>query len=226
MEASRPALRAWGEVFGTTDNRFETVRMLGLLNDEVGLALSQMKTGAPSLSDDVYLPAFADISQTLNLEQLGVAWGNFRPLISEETLRQLKMCYELTPNQEEPVNPDELAQLSSDLEDFAANVLGSSLPNEVKTFVLKQISLIRAAIREYGVVGIRAFRTAIGMSLVELDANRDLIEQHQDEPEVRTLGSLLGRVFSLAERFNTLASAVEAGTKILELGGDISDKLP
>lgn len=225
LKLSRPAVLVWGKVFGT-NNEFETVRLLGLLHEEAGLAKSQMKASNPSLSEDLYIQGFANVEESIRVARLGEDWENFRRFLLPDVLRQLKTCAELTPRQEESVDADDLEQLASDLWEFELAVKEGSLPDDVKAFIMGQISIIKRAILEYQIVGIRAFNTALGVSLVELSANSDLIEEHQDEPEVRQLGTLWGRVFGIVERFNSLANAVDAGRKLLELGGNISDKLP
>jgi hypothetical protein len=226
---NKSTLDAWAATFGVNsvdfmDSQFETVRLLGLLKDELTLAKGQMQdTGA--LDEDSYSFAFGNALQAVDISYLASPWEGLKRNLTGETLRMLKICSEITPAQEAPIDEEQIANLDADLVEFEHSVLGSDLPAEIKAFIVDQIHVIRRAILEYRIIGSRAFRKASLDFAANIAEHRDLIEQNSDRKEVKTLAAYWRRFVDIAYTVSTLENAIEAGRKILELGEDVVDKI-
>ena len=97
----KSTLDAWAATFGVSDvdfmdHQFETVRLLGLLKDELTLVRAQMReTG--TLDEDSYSFTFLTALQAVDISSLASPWEGLKRNLTAKALRMLKICSELTP---------------------------------------------------------------------------------------------------------------------------------
>lgn len=222
-------LDAWARVFGVDSiepptSHFETLSLLGLLAEEARTAERQMKESA-ALSDELYEFAFRATEQAVDVTQLGSRWQTYKQRITPDVLRALQTCSELTRGEEGLIEEADLAILVEELASFEEAVIGGVLADELKTFILQQIHIMRRAVLEYRVIGVRAFRAASVEVTTNAAEQGSLIDEHVEEEEVKTLAVYWKRLVYMASAVNIFRGAIEASGKMLELGGDVIDKM-
>jgi hypothetical protein len=227
-------LEVWGRVFEFGDKyslyTFEIVKMMGLLYDEVLLTLAKMQ--ATDYSDHLYTEAINNAREALDVGALESSqWSSKEHLLSIQTRQALHFCAELLPDEEEFILDTELEQLWEQLQALRTAVVDSSVPGQVKTFVLEQIGIIEQAIRNYPIIGIRAFRSALPEGVASFIENREMVRNVLDaedvDKEVREevqeqltiLRRIWGQVQSVAEKTGPILTIVNAVQKALELTG-------
>lgn len=215
-------LAAWSNAFGVSetdylDGRHDTLYMLGLLDKQAKLAQLQAKENL-SLTDDEIEDTFRMVSQAMDVSTLSQVWKTRKTHITDDTLRTLKAYSRDLPEDLETVNQYELQQVQRDLEEFAKRVEEKVEDNNLKYFLLEQITIIRRALLEYYVVGAGAFRTAFGRYFAELQDphNRKVYEDHKDSSWLKKLGELWGRSLRLYGTYKALddvgaMQAIESG---------------
>jgi hypothetical protein len=94
-------------------------------------------------------------------------------------------------------------------------VLASSMPQALKTFILEQLELIRRAIFEYRIRGIERLQEALETSIGALIVNNNLINQGADYEEVRKLGMIVSGLAAVVSFATDTTSLLETVGKYL-----------
>ncbi len=229
VDGSLSTLAAWTytlkvNTMGTLDERYDTIHLMHLLENEVALAETQTQS-ADVLSDDLYDFAFVKAKHAIDVANLGIQWWTYKQHLTDDALMMLKACSQVIPAQEEWLPSAELEDLAVELKSFRENIMSNSLRADVKAFVWRQIGIMERTILEAEIIGSRAFTRGMAEFAAELQNNRDLVENNRDEPDIRTLAGYWRRFVDVVSQVNTLGDMIEKGKSMLELGGDVVDKL-
>ena len=65
------------------------------------------------------------------------------------------------PHEEEELSPDEWSALVGELDEIEALLRASTLHPHIREFALRQVRLLRAALRQYGIAGIKPVEHAL-----------------------------------------------------------------
>lgn len=205
-----PTLAAWSNAFGVSetehlDDRYDTLHMLGLLDREAKVARLQAKENldiAPAAVDDTFQPVFS----AMNVAALSQGWANYKKYLTDDLLRTLREYSRDLPEDSEAVNEHELQQVRRDLEEFAKRVREEVTDDDLKSFLLNQITIIRKAFLEYYIVGVKAFRDASGRVFAELQSpeNIEVFEEHKESDWIKQVETLCRRVTMLSATYTAI----------------------
>jgi len=194
----------WTEFFsvrGANSNEvgFETVRLLSLLSAQAYEVVRKLKE--TSLSEDLYSNAFQVISRVFAVETLPNQWDYCRQLLAKDVMVSLKYCAEILPSDEESIDAEELSTLDKEIDDLWQEVEQQELPEDVKAFVLRHLAMIKKAIKEYPIVGIRAFQEAQDRAMVDIVKNAEVVRTHSKNPKVRAVMKYWAKVKGFIDAF-------------------------
>jgi hypothetical protein len=234
-------LNAWGSTFQTLDlpnPQFETFRLLQLLIEQVDNLAIEVEDFGLDRSD--YQVTFNSLYNILKITNLDTPWQHYQRNITDEVIRQLGMFAQWSQIDEPMVPVEDIAQLKEDLQRFQHEVLQSDIDERLRAFVLKQIRTILGALREYPIRGEEAIEDGDTTLLATFISEHELLREHKGEEVVEETMSMWERMTNLlpwGNFFINLArilmdadvdpqKAIEAGSKAIEAGRDIVDKLP
>ncbi len=150
-----PTIQVWSFVFNITDHRytefgdtrFEALRLLGLLNEQVQRVKFEVAQRGVAQSDTS--AAFQRIEAVVTSFNFDVPWEQYRTQITDETLWQLGIFSAMSLEDEQVVPAEDFVKLKQDLEAFLAEVMDNVTDERLLAFVLKQIRTILQALRDY-----------------------------------------------------------------------------
>lgn len=215
-------LEAWAEVFDIPkpDSKdipleFEetvvsSILQLRKLVDEVEEELRRFE----GLDLELYLRPFSRLRYVTRLAFL--TNNNFYSVLAQLTegdMTVLAFCVaKMAELPAEPIITEEqLKELSEDVNALYAQVLESSLENELRTIILDRLQSIKIAIHQYHIRGIVRLREELEKSIGVLVLNEDLIKQSNDREEVKRFGNIvtnLATYISIAANVSKLAEMV------------------
>ena len=101
-------------------------------------------------------------------------WSSVRDLVGPGTLRVFRMCSQLTPVEEKKVNEADLEDLKVELREFRSYT-NQNLEGRLRDFVAAQIDIMDTAIRDYQIIGPKAFGEGTVRLAADTAENQDLI---------------------------------------------------
>jgi hypothetical protein len=216
--AGAPYLRLWGSVFGISENadhthEDEVVAGLAALRGEIGLARTRLvEKGCPLQLFDSQLNRIKAIASPtlLNQDCKGVKAEH-----KNDVRLALEWAAWVLPDEEAEVATEDIASLAAELIDIEESITQLDLAPQTRDFMLRQIGLIRAALRLYGINGIapveEALEQSIGVLKRSAAATKDL---EGAAPEVkgvwRRVAGVLTRVADLADKVDKVHKGAQA----------------
>jgi hypothetical protein len=199
------------------ERAYETVGLIRLLLSEVDETRRKMK--GTQFSEAVYDDALNVVKKICSVEHLYNAWEHFRPSLTKDVLLSIRVCAEALPNEEEQIDADELTTLSKEIDELWKNVEEQQLPDELKAFVFRQLELIKKAIREYPVVGLRAFSNAEREMMLHYAMNVSIVKENSSKPEVQKLGKIWGKIKKFIDEFGKILKLLKDANDVYDIGG-------
>ena len=195
----------WAELFGLSSpnsrlRNYEVARLVALFAGE--LEDVKMKIRLTGFGSDLYQKSFEAVEQVIVVDNLFNAWDNYKPILREEVFLALKWCTAAMQSEETPIEEADLTELSKELNELEKSVRHGNLTEQVKVFVLHHIELIRKAIREYPIVGIRAFSQAERDALMHFAIYHVVVRENESTPEVQKLGKIWKKVIKYVDEFS------------------------
>lgn len=171
------------------------------------------------INHELYLTPFPRIMPVLRIDNFNT--GNFEiyfQAITDGDMAILALgSEELSKRHIEPsIDEEELKEILLSVNHLFDEVQSSSLPKELKTYILTQLELIRRGINEYRITGVARLQEALATTIGSMLLNRDLINQSSDKPEV-------GRFANLAMRFASVVTFASDTTSLID---NVSKFLP
>lgn len=202
-----PTLAAWSKAFRVSetkylDDRHDTLYMLGLLDKQAKIAQLQAKENldvAPATVEKTFQPVF----QATDVIAIAQRWESRKNFITDDLLRTLRGYSRDLPEDSEAINEYELQQVQRDLEEFARRIEEEVANDDLKRFLLNQITIIRKAFLEYDVVGGKAFSDASGRLFADLQRpeNIEVYEEHKNSDWMKEAETLCRRVTMLSTTY-------------------------
>jgi len=212
-------LKAWMAVLriGNIDQKkapFEIARKIDLLQDELIEARREMQK--KHYSEDIYSVGFEAAEAIL---QMGAIYGNidsYRNHLTPEALKALKFVAETIPDDEDEVTPEQLSELQAEIDRLREKIESGDLPSNVKLFIYKQIAIIENAIRDYSIVGAKAFKTAFDEALPDIAMNKEDIAEYAETEEIKTLGTIWDKAIQYGGNAFKYGSYAATAVKVIE----------
>lgn len=163
-----PFLQLWGSVLGIAENADHTHEdavtvSLMAIRDEIGLAkLRLAEAGCPA---GLYAQYFEQVRGIASSTLLHQDWKGHKPGLQSDVRLALAWAAWVLPDDEDRISAEEVGSLMIELDALAASLEQADLPSLTRTFVVRQIDLIRSALRLYAIQGIAPIEKAWEQSL-------------------------------------------------------------
>lgn len=213
-----PYLRLWGSVFGISDNanhthEDEVIAGLAALRGEIGLARARLlERGCPPQLFDRYFNTVKGLASPtlLNQDCKGVRVDS-----KNDVRLALEWATWALPDEEDEVSTEDVRGLVDELAAIEESINQLDLAPQTRDFMLRQIGLIRAALRLYGINGIAPVEDALEQSIGVLKrsaaATKDL---EGATPEVkgvwRRVVGVLAKAADLADNVDKVHRGAQA----------------
>lgn len=213
-----PYLRLWGSVLGVSENadhshEDEVIAGLAALRGEIGLARTRLlEKGCPPQLFDRYFNIVKGLASPTLLNQ---DCKGFRAESKNDVRLALEWAAWVLPDEEDEVPSEDMASLAADLADLEASINQLDLAPQTRDFMLRQVGLIRAALRLYGINGIApvedALEQSIGVLKRSASATKDLEGANPEVKGVwRRLAGTISKVADLAEKVDKVHKGAQA----------------
>jgi hypothetical protein len=200
---------------------FEIARKIDLLRDE--LIEARQKMQEKHYSEDLYAIGLKSAGHILQIEAIHSQLSNYRNDVSPEVIKALKFVAETIPDEEDEVTPEQLGELQANINELIGKVNNGNLPDRVKEFIYRQVEIIENAIRDYNIIGAKAFKTAFDSGLADIAINKEDIAEYAETEEVRTWGKIWKKAIQYggsAFKYGSYAkTAVEMIDTVVKIAG-------
>jgi hypothetical protein len=193
---------------------FEVTRMLELFYGELEKTRQQME--ASNFSSDLFAPTFKTIAERVTPGLMHNAWGGYANDL-QGTLHSLRFCSEILPNEENLMSEEQLLYIREMLETLESKLVAGNLPIYVQEFIIEQIQIIRKALRDYIIVGGKAFKRALADGFISYNENEETIIQYQETEELKLLLDTWDQVSTAAKHTVKPKKLLAPGVKFQEL---------
>jgi hypothetical protein len=174
--------QAWIKALGLDSEKFkenphELYQQIGRISSEIE-SVGRGMAGC-LLSKPLYAPYLDRLQRTVSISNFDTSWGSFKPFLQSDTLLSLRVCAELLPR--EPIIPlAELESLLNSIIEIRNEINEASLSLKTKEFLLRQLSILEAGIRDYPLSGNRSITEAFHKGFNEV-ANASAPEKPGEE---------------------------------------------
>ena len=189
--------QAWSKVLGLdaldkAEANYRIADSLSLIRAELDHLQEQM--GQLSVNADLYVPYLKRCRNALNISNLQNGWSGCRGQIKEDTLLSLKLCADLTPDEEVNLSSEELEEILQRVQDLREQLENSKLPSSMQARIAKHLGLISSAIQKYPIVGAAALRDGFRGGVTELLEDDELLHEAGSVEEAKEVIGIWGRV--------------------------------
>lgn len=186
-----------------------------VLRDEIELIKARLADkGCPSELYESYLRRVRNLaSPTIS----GQPWKSHKAGLPSDVRLALAWAAWFLPSEEDELTPDKWSSLMSELDAVEQSVDASGLSPYVREFILRQINLIRTALRHYGIAGIAPVESALEQTYGALTKNRSILEAEAASagPEGKTLlKKFTGAIHATAKAAETVDKLQRGGVAI------------
>lgn len=221
-DEKKKTAEVWATVFGiefkpTPAGFGEVARMLALLSEELEEAFRQME--ASDYSRDLYHATFNKARTAMGLAALNGNWKNLRQKLDGETLTILKFCSEVLPDEELRIPEGAFEAIVEILDTLRAAVAGEDMPEDLRIFIESQVTIIERALREFPIIGEKAFDRAVGEVLVTYPEYATVIEAYKGRKEIGLLDKAWNQILKWSARLGALQNLLSSGEGIIGLLG-------
>lgn len=232
-------LDVWVEVLGVTDRHdVEVSRRLVLLNEMLDDAENIIKLN-PKLNHGVYLSCFPQIRIVFSpLHLQNTREGLAIPHLTAEVMARLEFCSEaLHDNWSElDLTPDELSELSTELNTLIEGVAASAIAPALRKALLEALESARIAISLYRVYGAKGLRKNLQSLLGFVYTERTTLKQEsiKNADVLERLGKWIEKIDSVSSKALKVHKAlakpirflIEWATKPTESADEGEDEAP
>ena len=210
---------------------FQVTEKLLLLSKELDRAFKQTKENV-NLSSELYESAFSAVEKIIDPKNLYLSWAQTtKQLLTKETLDRLQMCYELLPNEEELISEEDIEALLNEIDEFESSIHEASYSDELKLFVTQQLKALKDALRDYLIVGLRAFKDGYWEAHTSILKNQESLRgatPKEKKTLLAKIGTFWDRINLMADKATGTADKTSrllmSGNKIIEYGSELLDK--
>lgn len=215
-------VEVWTQVFGITDSdapttAVEVVRMVGLLRKQVIEVRGKMQN--TSVRPVRYEDGLNNILLGLDVQNLSAQWTDYNRYLRPDIISVLGWCADSLPAEEEVIDTEDLDRFKEEVRTFGDRIAASSVPDYVKSFALEQVAIIEQAIRDYPVVGARAFKRGYVEAFFNFSENQNTYLEREDEEEMQELRGFWGQLQNYAQKAGPWIAIAQAAEKMAQLMG-------
>lgn len=152
-----------------------------------------------SYDPELYVDACMRIESLISPLNFTVPWDQVRRSLPSDVLVTLKFCAAILPDEESEIPPDQLEDIRKLVSELAVILESSTLPTRLQAIIRHQIEIIKRALDEYSISGVRALRKAVWVGAGEVTEQREIIEAAKDSPEIGKLAGIWKKVTDVVE---------------------------
>jgi hypothetical protein len=221
-------LEVWASVFDVdaTDNHEKTSivsSLLAVLHAELNVVRKRM--AETHYSDSLYVPYLQRIENAISGQSLTTTWNNFKQYLTPDAVLALRFCSEILPKEEEPIDQEALEEILDTISQLEGLLTNTSLSSGVVDLINNQMGLIRRALGEYPIIGIKSVKRAVHTATGELVEHQEEVRQNASSEEMSLLRKILEKTSKTADGVIKTDKAISAGEKILSLIHNTFEKL-
>lgn len=213
--------KVWANVFGIEEaNETEIIRSLLSLQELVEEVHSLIENNS-QLNSDLFLKSFPNLRRAVSAQNLTNPWSSYKAGLNPETMTRLEFCTEVLSGEygELSITADELEELKKLLSAMVEFAEQSTIPDELKVFVLVQLEQLRRGIFDFKIHGARGIRAAmesvIGTTITQTEKYQEIKETNPDV--LARLGQLLDRMDGMMSKALKVKRALANAAKLLGL---------
>lgn len=213
---STPSFRStWSQVFEIDPN--DTSALMASMNSTLNLFLVtkdyiQQNKRLNNERNINFLNTIEIALSTINFEG---SMDKFQKNINNETLTALfyigesmSLIYDLNETQ---INGEEISDLINEIDKLVESITSSTLPEDVKSLLFKNLDSIRSSLISYKISGADGMKTALEQTIGSLFINNELITPVAQDENVKG-------IFNIIDKMNTVLST---GVAVKDLVGPI-----
>ena len=210
-QSNRHAKDAWTEFLSLKPESIKDSELMKkiahsatLIAEEVELVREAM-VSINSVDQKNYAKELDNIISTVdNYYSWGQSWGDFLRFVTPSTFTVLGFCADLINQDEDILSDDEIQDIQSAVDAFEQSISEADLPFEAKLFFNRQIGVMRQALADYRIIGIRAFHRYVhetGLVLMDFGA---VAQAHQKSEHFKSMKSIF---LKIRQAFDRVVSA-------------------
>lgn len=212
-------LRVWSSVFGLDNlsgrpQKQAVIRGFDLIYEQLDQILEYLKSN--HCPKDAYQDLQAKIDTNIAPEFLNHQWESFNQALMTQVV-PLAIFSAMLPHQENLIDPNELKSIREELEGFEKSLEGKGLSAEVRHYLKRQFGFIHRAMWEYQFRGLHALEDAMLDTLREASVSRETLASHKDDPEVKEISKLWGKLWQTVIKAGQVGAALKASEEFYRL---------
>lgn len=197
------------------------------------LAATRAALVAQGCTDQMLEPAFARLAEVSSPAVMHSEWRGMRsPITAAEVRITLAWAAWAMPDQESQLEVQALKALSDDIDELEASAKADGVSPFMRALALRNVALMRSALRVYGIRGVAAVNDALQTAAGAAVAQRPIIEAEvaNGTPQTKTVASRLRSVMDVAvkaaEGVDKFNKGIEAGKSVYKVLREVWDALP
>ena len=213
---------AWARVFGINERvdtvrRYRVAHLLAVVRDEIGrLEHAITRKG---LSSPRYPAMIQSLHAGSDLGHLNNQWTNLGQHITDGVLNPLELLIEILPSDGQSITPEEVADILEQLDALRTQAITSTLPQDVKDYLIDYINTLINVLREYPISGREAFINGLGQAVAGRMRHAAAYAQTEESDEGRAIlanaTNILGWLMRRASEVDTMYGVFEVARKLL-----------
>ncbi|PTR15073.1 hypothetical protein C8R31_104100 [Nitrosospira sp. Nsp2] len=176
-------VQVWAQVLGldpaaALEDPHDVLEKLGLVRIEINRARTLM--GETQFSPELYMPYLDRVRNVVTVANISAPWSNYKGNIQPDTLLALAYCSEIL-KPEPPISLAELQDVLDMLLKLRAEIETASYSPGVKDFLMRQLGIIEAGIRDYPISGVGSIKNAFRSGFTDMGSHSDPLEDPKDK---------------------------------------------
>jgi hypothetical protein len=210
-------LVAWASVLEVQDEN-PLKKCLGvcerLLWANQELQTFQLQMRATSFPELTWLRPSTHAENLFSPMHMHVTVQHMRSHLGKETLAALEIFAEALPNEESTVKSEDLAEMARLIDDLEASLDESQLPEQLVVMFRRHIFLMRRALAEYPLRGVKAFTEALASASGDFIVEKNDLQENSKTDEVGKFVKAWTKMKTAIDVASTLEKAVLLGHEI------------
>lgn len=221
-------LDVWSNVFEINSNNpslkiNKVTEKLLLLENE--LNNTKLLMNKAPISKDNYKTALNAVQNVLNSNNLFNKWAQQRPILTREVFNLLDICSQLIPHEEDEITEEEINKILNEIEKLKKTIEEGNFSEQLQAFVIQQINLIEDAIKDYYIIGIRAFKSAFYEAHTILFRDQEIIKTDEGKKITKKIGNIWNLISTFSNKIIKTEKLISAGAKLIDFGDGLLDKI-
>lgn len=232
QQQDRVMVQTWADVFGLDKNSTN-------LEDEVTACVVALRTQidftrlrltANGVPDGLTSPGFDRLKNVASPGQLNQPWNGMRGNIQPPECRQAFAwgAWVLREEGENELPSEEMQELLAGLNSLEDSLAETEMSPYLRTFIERQVSTIRAALRVYGVQGARPLQEAMRKVVGDIKVEEDQLQKENAAAPEKAKG-VLAKTAQVIEKTAKVCDSLEKvkkfGESVYSLTSKVGDLL-